>query len=260
MHGYQDGQPLQRNDKSSRKTVLAKQRAQVQLAVQVDRKRIKAMVLQRMKEHAHAMHALRVAGALQIQQRPLPVMIAMAAWSGQQHVLWKLRAWNVWRGYCQRRLHLKSLLALLAQQPGRVMLQRALCAWTHALNASRRQKGTEAVAVPSSTGAAATTGAAASSTLTKVAAVPDAADEPVEDAEARMADDSHSPHIRRPLEVTVLPKLWREPLQKATIMEAVPQAQRLPQSRLLARIERILQHKVRDAMKGQPIPHARAPA
>jgi hypothetical protein len=65
-------------------------------------------------EHAQAMRALRVAGVLQMQQRPVPVMIAVAAWSDQQHELWKILAWNAWRGYCMRRIRFKTLCGLLA--------------------------------------------------------------------------------------------------------------------------------------------------
>lgn len=82
--------------------------------LQVDRRRLKAVALHSMRNHAQAMRGMRVAGMLQIQQRPLPVLIAIAAWSDQHHELWKYMAWNAWRGYCMRRIRFKTLCGIMA--------------------------------------------------------------------------------------------------------------------------------------------------
>lgn len=81
---------------------------------QVDRKRLKAIAIRGMRDHAQAMRAMRVAGMLQIQQRPMPVLIAIAGWSDQHHELWKILAWNAWRGYCIRRIRFKTLCGIMA--------------------------------------------------------------------------------------------------------------------------------------------------
>ena len=86
--------------------------------LQVDRRKLKAIALQAMHDHAQAMRALRVAGMLQIQQRPAPILMAIAAWSDQHHELWKVLAWNAWRGYCMRRIRFKTLCGIIACRCG----------------------------------------------------------------------------------------------------------------------------------------------
>ena len=84
------------------------------MMLQVDRRKLKAIALQAMHNHAQAMRAMRVAGMLQIQQRPVPVLMAIAAWSDQHHELWKILAWSAWRGYCMRRIRFKTLCGIIA--------------------------------------------------------------------------------------------------------------------------------------------------
>lgn len=241
-------------------------------SVQVDRQKVKESAFRAMQEHAHAMRALRVASALQLAQRPLPALIAVAALTDCPHELWKLLVWRTWRTYTVQRLRLQALAGTLVTSPDSLLLRRAVHAWTRVVagSSAARSAGQPAPGAagatsctPSATaeGEAAETGAreAGGGELIEPGSLRGA--EQVEEGSKSISTgvawsevaDSRPAQPRRV--VALLPPLWKDPLEKRVIMEKLPRELQLSSSRLKKRMQTMLAVKVppRGAVHCSPV-------
>lgn len=231
--------------------------------MQVDRQKVKQSAFSSMRDHAHAMRALRVASALQLAQRPLPALIAVAALTDRPHELWKLRVWRAWRTYTVRRMRLQALAGTLITSPDSLLLRRAVHAWTRVLAASSAARRARTAA----SGAAATSCALLATCTAEPGVAETEASPPGRGEHCKPGDpvgateveegsrsastevawsevaNSQPGQLRRV--VALLPPLWKDPLEKRVIMEEVPRELQLSSSRLKKRMRTMLGVKVR---------------
>lgn len=213
---------------------------------QVDRQKVKLAALCAMRDHAHAMRAVRIASALQLAQRPLPALTVIAVLTDCPHELWKLLVWRAWRGYTTRRLRLQVLAGTMVASPDTLLLRRAMHAWTLVIADA---------AVSSSVGNA-TSGTTSTTEPAESAALsPGEMGERTESGASAAGESSEAgggwcgvagtAPVRLGRVVALLPPLWKEPLEKRVIMEAVPRDQLLSSARLKKRMQTMLSVKVR---------------
>lgn len=218
--------------------------------VQIDRQKVKLAAFCAMRDHAQAMRALSVASALQLAQRPVPALIAIAALTDVPHELWKLLAWRAWRSYVVRRMRMQALAGIMVTAPASLLLRRAMHVWTSVIatggdphycrcsssTRSSERSGFEGIVPAYSVAAHAQSGVSA---VVQAGAM-------TSDGEPRVwgapAGAAVSP-VRRV--VAFMPPLWKEALEKRVIMEEVSRDQVISSSRLRKRIQTMLSVKVR---------------
>eukprot|EP00892_Ulva_mutabilis_P003853 jgi/Ulvmu1/183/UM001_0187.1 len=208
----------------------------------VDRHKVKLAAFTAMREHAHALRAVRVASALQLAQRPLPALMAAAALLDLPHELWKLRVWRAWRGYAVRRLRLQVLAGMMVACPDALLLRRAVHAWLTAVSASQpAAHASRAGALDSPTPVAQQEPAGGAVQLPGVDTERGGVEGSVGlDCAAERSGQARAVPPRRVRLVSPLPPLWKEAMEKRVIMEALPAEERLSSLRLKKRMHTML--------------------
>jgi hypothetical protein len=165
--------------------------------VQTNERAVKASLLRRLAAHARASLVTAAAGTLLLWQTPVPALRALALWTGADDQVAKLDAWRAWRGYAVLRMRFKVLAGVRHAMPAVLSLRRAWGAWRAASASKARER------------------------LQSVEAEGDA------DLEGGVAAWRHVP---------ALPPLWREPISRVAVMEAVAEEAWLPQKLLRRKV------------------------
>lgn len=212
-------------------------------ALQIDRQKVKLTAFSALREHAYAMRALCVASALQLAQRPLPALMAIAALLDLPHELWKLRVWHAWRGYTARRLRLQVLAGTMVSAPNTLLLRRTMHAWLMVIVTAHTAATHEAL--PKDHAALHT--AEAESGQAELSGGEDQVERGGKEGTRAHASGWFGvmQACRRVRVVSLLPPLWKEAMEKRLIMEALPLDQQLSSHRLKKRMQTILAIKVR---------------
>ena len=194
---------------------------------QVDQRRVKREVFHRLRENARASAAATTAGVLRLWQRQPLALLAVAAWSGAGHQTAKILAWRAWAGYARRRLRFKALVGWRAALPEEANARAVFAGW-RAAAALQRAADARARTTPRSGG---------STPRTRLG-------EP-RPSVAGSTDDAPEALAVPWLFAAPLPPLWREPLAKAAVMEAVVEGARMHESALRRKMLAVLQVRVR---------------
>lgn len=200
--------------------------------MQVDQRRTKKNVLRRLQEHAAASATLTAAGVLRLWQRQPLALLIVAAWMGEGHQVAKILAWRAWSGYTRRRIRFKALLGLRSAASEVLTLGIVFAGW----RAATRMEASATAAASCGPDAIACEGPRAYLEAHKYRRAA---------GSERGVATSALPWRHMP----PLPPLWREPVSKRKILEAVAESERMSESLLSRKVAAILQVKVRLGMQ-----------